>query len=389
MSELSIPTNIKQVGEIPDGIQIYLEDYVYTYLYQYARKDTKSEQLAVLIGKYEKREEEEIVLISGAIQVKDPEVEKGQPHFTEEAWEYVQEKQKEYFPETQVLGWMHTQPGYGLVMTSFHHKEHEKWFKMPYQLIYVIDPIGKLDHFYRWREGFRDVSGYFIYYDRNEEMHDYMLDHRVIKNKILEQPEDVIVQYRKQDRYRRQEAQQKKIIHMLTSFSAVLLFICLIMGIGLIYNVEQVQQLQEALNTMDSTYTNLFTQIKGDAIEGVFAQEIEVDDGAEEDMEMVVVQEKTEKNLEDIQKSAEQEVQKNKEEEIEKSQEEQEVEKEEELQNEEQEVVVKEYTIQKGDNLNKISYQFYQTTDMVDEILVLNGITDPDKIYAGKTIMLP
>jgi|GEM_PF-4409042 len=30
MSELSIPTNIKQVGEIPDGIQIYLEDYVYT-----------------------------------------------------------------------------------------------------------------------------------------------------------------------------------------------------------------------------------------------------------------------------------------------------------------------------------------------------------------------
>gem|GEM_PF-6176663 len=47
-----------------------------------------------MIGKYEKREEEEIVLISGAIQVKDPEIEKGQPHFTEEAWEYVREKQK-------------------------------------------------------------------------------------------------------------------------------------------------------------------------------------------------------------------------------------------------------------------------------------------------------
>ncbi|NLL71716.1 MAG: LysM peptidoglycan-binding domain-containing protein [Epulopiscium sp.] len=422
--ELSVPTNIKQIGEIQEGIQIYLEDYVHTYLYQYARWDTKKERLAVLIGTYEQREEEEILLISGAIQGKFIEIEKGQPHFTREAWDYIREKQRQYFPGTQILGWMHTQPGYGMVATSFHDIQHETWFGKSYQILYVIDPIGKQDQFYQWKEEWKEVPGYFIYYDRNEKMHDYMLDHRVIKSKVLEEPEDVIVQYRKQDRYRKQEAHQKKIIHMLTSFSAILLLICLVMGIGLIYNVEQIQRLQEALNTMDYTYTNLFTQIKGDTIEGVFAQEIEKVENEDEDFIKVkegtdsqtsqIVKESVEKKEEEPQQSVEDQGTV-KEQEASQQQEKEEVVEEEEKKSQEQSVTVEEssepsqekqepeikkevvrnpnipeqYTIQKGDNLSNISYRFYNTTDMVDAILQLNNLSNPNKIYAGKTIQLP
>jgi nucleoid-associated protein YgaU len=47
------------------------------------------------------------------------------------------------------------------------------------------------------------------------------------------------------------------------------------------------------------------------------------------------------------------------------------------------------YTIQPGDSLIAISLRFFGNTDMVADILELNGIEDPDMIVAGRTIALP
>ncbi|MCL1786935.1 MAG: LysM peptidoglycan-binding domain-containing protein, partial [Defluviitaleaceae bacterium] len=47
------------------------------------------------------------------------------------------------------------------------------------------------------------------------------------------------------------------------------------------------------------------------------------------------------------------------------------------------------YTIQPGDSLLAISLYFFGDIAMVDEILALNGLADPDLIVAGSTIVLP
>ncbi|NMA82485.1 MAG: LysM peptidoglycan-binding domain-containing protein [Epulopiscium sp.] len=408
--EFRLPTNIKQIGEIQEGIQIYLEDYVHTYLYQYARQDSRNERLAILTGRYERKEGEEILLISGAIQVKHTVIEKGQPYFTGEAWDDVVKKQKQFFPGDQILGWVHTQPGYGLMLTSFHQEQHEIWFGKPYQIIYIIDPIAKEGQFYAWQDEPVPVPGYFIYYARNEKMHEYMMEYRVIKSKMLERPEeDIIIQYRRQERNRKQEAQQKKIIHMLSSFSAVLLLVCLVMGIGLVYNLEQIQRLQQALDMMDDTYSNLFTQVKTGGVESVFAQEVEI---PRDETPILVTVEEPEAGQEFPQVVEKEDNSEGKELDAEEKSEvtpvsqneapvevvaqdtttvastQQVVSNQEEIKPEEPKIPEK-YQIQAGDNLSNISYRFYQTTDMIEEILKINNLTDPDKIYAGKTILLP
>jgi nucleoid-associated protein YgaU len=47
------------------------------------------------------------------------------------------------------------------------------------------------------------------------------------------------------------------------------------------------------------------------------------------------------------------------------------------------------YTIKSGDNLSKISKQFYGTPSKYQQIAQANGISDPNKIQAGQEIKLP
>jgi LysM repeat protein len=47
------------------------------------------------------------------------------------------------------------------------------------------------------------------------------------------------------------------------------------------------------------------------------------------------------------------------------------------------------YTIQPGDSLLAISLYFFGDANMVNEILQLNGIENPDHIIAGRTLALP
>jgi nucleoid-associated protein YgaU len=47
------------------------------------------------------------------------------------------------------------------------------------------------------------------------------------------------------------------------------------------------------------------------------------------------------------------------------------------------------YTVEQGDNLIYISIRFYGTSDMVGQIMELNGLDDPDKIFSGRVLKLP
>lgn len=48
-----------------------------------------------------------------------------------------------------------------------------------------------------------------------------------------------------------------------------------------------------------------------------------------------------------------------------------------------------EYTIKKGDTLSELSERFYKNWVLYPAIARANGITDPDKIYAGDSIKIP
>jgi LysM repeat protein len=48
-----------------------------------------------------------------------------------------------------------------------------------------------------------------------------------------------------------------------------------------------------------------------------------------------------------------------------------------------------EYTVQSGDTLSTIAYNYFGTSEAVDKIVEANGITDKNLIYIGETLVLP
>ena len=70
MHDFTLPANIKQIGSIGDGIRIYMEDYVCTFLQQYAESGGFNERLAFLVGRHMVIDGQEILFIGGAIHGK-------------------------------------------------------------------------------------------------------------------------------------------------------------------------------------------------------------------------------------------------------------------------------------------------------------------------------
>ena len=64
------PLNIKQMGNIDRELKIYVEDYVYTYLWRYAKAKGNSEKLAVLLGRHYSVDGQDTVVVSGAVDAK-------------------------------------------------------------------------------------------------------------------------------------------------------------------------------------------------------------------------------------------------------------------------------------------------------------------------------
>ncbi len=414
-SKFNLPVNIKQIGSIGEELRIYLEDYVYTYLYQYAKSDEGKEKVAVLVGQHIEQDGQTILLISGAIQGKYSRQEKGNEIFTEETWKYIDEKMEQYFEGLEIVGWMHTQPGYGVFLSSVDTEYHRERFQKAYQILFVVDSTERLDAFFAWNEEeIIETLGYFIYYDRNEQMHDYMLDNRVIKMKVQEAEQDVVVNIKKQDRIRRQDIHHKKLINMLSSLSAVLFLVCLLMGIGLIQNGDRISRLETQLKNIDGAYKNVVAQIKADKAHSVFAAQATEQYSATEVIDRVEPEPVITQVSKEAQEMSSQPVEEvilidesialSLHEQVEKIEEETVIVNE-SLDSskpepspsvvEQPKPVVAEvdiptqYTVAAGDSLNYISYKIYGTTGLVAKIMQANDIDDPNKIYAGKVLKLP
>lgn len=63
----------------------------------------------------------------------------------------------------------------------------------------IIDPIENADAFFAWEDGeIKSARGYYIYYNKNEQMQNYMVANRIgVSNEELNDREDVVMHFRK------------------------------------------------------------------------------------------------------------------------------------------------------------------------------------------------
>jgi LysM repeat protein len=385
----ALPKNMKQVGEATNEKKVYIEDYVYTYLHQYAAKSNEQEQIAFLVGERKICEGEEVLLIIGAIAIKDTIIVNGNVEITEEIWAYVNKKLNRYFEGYKICGWMYTQPGYGVLLTSFLINQHIANFNTENSVLFIIDAIENEETIFVYNEDeLSPILGFYIYYEKNHMMHEYMLDYKVNKQNELEKKVDQVVKdYRIKEQEKKMDLNQKKMLNLLFTVSVALIIISIILGVGLLNNVEEtnamkrniyvmideLNQVKETLSTNEGesaiNQEDERIEIINDPIpsESVFSEQQQANEGNE--VENIL--DEAPDNL--LDQSLEESINESINEPVE------------QLEN----LIPEEYVVQTGDNLIKISYMFYNTNDMVSSIQELNDIENPHKIYVGQIIILP
>lgn len=376
--EFEFPSNIKQMGCIDDRVKIYVEDYVYTYLYQYAKSGGGRERLGALAGRHMVVDEQDVIIISGAIQAKATLQDKGVETFTEETWEYINNQMEVYFKGLSLVGWVHTQPGFGAFLMARDEEFHKKHFSKSWQVLFVIDTLDKLDTFFvnnQEKTGLQSAKGYFIYYEKNKEMQEYMLNNSLVRAKTTEEEGEITegvqageassVKERKKPlpeeridaakdirrvlkkRAKEAEEESKTKFTMLAGVSSILCLACLLMGISLLNNMDRLRKLETEIQTVQNSYVTMAQKLDERKTETVFAAQGE-DKEESSPKEEVPVPVET--------KKAE---------------------------------TVDYYVVEDGDNLGYISTKYYGTKDMIHKIMEANGLDNADKIWSGQKLVIP
>lgn len=351
----AMPQRTKQMGGIEQRLKIFIEDYVYTYLHQYGRSGGGKEKLAALVGKYYEVEGQRVLVISGAIQGKETVQENGAECFSDETWEYIGGQLQQYFQGMTVVGWAHFQPGFGVFLTPRDERFHLEYFKESWQVLFMLDTMDKLNAFYLYNEdgtGLQQARGYFVYYDRNRRMQEYMLANSIAQPKAPAEEEEPMAQSdggrRKRPEARMDAAKQIRSVlqrrertarrakreHdlVLAAVSGVLCVVCICMGLAMMQSIGRLQTVEQELTAMRTSYQSLAEDMQ-DA-KTVFAMQA-----------TQVVEEKKETK--------------------------------------------KKYTVEGGDSLGFISRKFYGDNSGISRIMEANGLTDADMIFAGQTLWIP
>lgn len=358
-----IPNNIRQIGEVGGTQKIYIEDYAYTYLCRISSENSGKGIAAILLGQANWRDGISYLFVKSAVILADMEVNEEHLVFTQEIWNHVYEKNKEYFQEQEVVGWFLSIPGCSMEINQIICQTHLNHFGGNDKVLFVMEPLEKEEAFYRYEDGnMTRQTGFYVYYEKNESMRNYLVSQNEKSEKKSEEVNDEAVHtFRKKIEKKTEQEKKKAGFPLFKTASVCAAAAVLAVGVLYLNDYKKLKGTQEVLAGLEDTRE----ENDKEAVTPVNAPSSEKNQKEEE--------QSTEKEtgIEDLQQ---QEVQTQNE-----------PEKEEAADT----PVHQSYTIQPGDTMTRISVKNYGTIKKIKEICELNNMSETDTIYPGQIILLP
>ena len=203
-----MPKNIKQIGKTGYNPEIYIEDYAESYLRRLSECDYTECRAAILVGEVIQLEKNRVVFVQGAVEAEGA-VQENELHFTQSVWDTVYEQMKTYFPNREVVGWFLGGPGFLLEAEEMLLRTHLDQFAGKDRIFYKVDSVEKEAKFYLYEHACLCArSGFYIYYEKNEEMQNYMLSRKVTRSTEFGFEEPTVKELRQVLQKKQQEQQE-------------------------------------------------------------------------------------------------------------------------------------------------------------------------------------
>lgn len=420
-TSFKMPKNVRQIGKDNSNKKIYVEDYVMTYIKQLAGGDYSACKVAVLVGQCIRVENCRNIFVSGAVEVGNIDL-SAEPILSNEAWSKIYEEIKKYFVETEIVGWFIGGPGYLLEEKDKITKAHIDNFAGQDKTLLTFDNMEKEESFYSY-EGNRltKLEGYYIYYEKNEEMQTYMIEHKEPQSIEAGYDDHVSREIRTVLQTKKPPVEENKgITRLMYAAGTLLAVIVLVVGAAILNNYDQMRSMQDTLNYLSQNMEEVQTIVAEDRMSDSIDSQTAVVEGQAYDISDGDTETSTEQTTKDLQakddkNSLDVEAVPGDVEPLEKEEDTKQIDSDEAADNDEEEVLpekdskeepkddnkeqvkntvkdekpVNYYIVVEGDTLAGISYKLYETYTKVAKIMELNHIEDQDVIYVGQKLIVP
>lgn len=381
----SLPKNFRQIG-MPEGdTRIYIEDYVYTYLHpSFASRQER--RICILVGEIKQIAEYRCIYVQGAVELQGVTYCGNTPILSEATRVEICMQVKKYFDGSTLLGWFYDEKGIPPKLTPELERVHKNFFGGSSRILLLFDSLEKDEMLYIYEESaIRRKDGYYIYYERNIRMQEYMIDsRRETKQEIKpEEVRDTALQNYREMVLNKRPTKASAWNSLVYGTGLLLVIAVCVIGISMLNNYQKMKNIEAAVNVMghaaeETEKSEDVPRVVIENAQGNVEPEIaavpQVQAGAQtvvnfrmdEVQASGVVTEETLPPPADIQEA--------------------------------QAVPLSEaeqirqqgyYIVQEGDSMSSICQKIYQDIGKVNAMCAANGIDDVDAIYAGQKLMLP
>lgn len=269
-----LPNNRKQIGQPQEAEpEVYIEDYAFSFAKGLAERDYTGCVVGVLVGEHRLTGGREQILVSGVLEARDVLV-RDVVCFTEDNWAGIYRDIREYFPNQQIVGWYLGGPGFLLEDEERQKKIQNDNFGGGDKILLKVDSIEKEQSILYYKEkGMQTLPGYYIYYEKNEEMQNYIAGtHQTIpveeRTVFLEKEpwEGAAIR----ERHSQQEA--SGFYRLFYATSGVLTCLAILVIAGLALQIQERDQLKELLNEQErqaSSIQQVYVVEEGENLETI------------------------------------------------------------------------------------------------------------------------
>ncbi len=393
-----VPHNLRQVGNPGGNLSIYIEDYVFTYL-----KSEYNTQAAILIGESCYGENGIRVYIRGAICCPQLFWQDEGMQLSQRTWNYIFRERDHLFPNQEIVGWYMPLPQNEEEKTLVAVGEfHGRNFPGADKVFFYLDQAQGEDAFFA-RDGqvFSRQTGYYIFYEKNTAMREYMLALRQERQLEADLFKEVHDMPRENTRYREflnAELEKRKDASTASTYiiGAVALAAVVLVIVGFGIGDKKLNRVEAALQTVIERFgIELKNPADPDDVENIISDtnSSEEEEGSQE-QENAQNSENAQspenpQDKDDGQGSANNQEDASQEDSsiIEDTQFDTEV-------DEEATIIAMSlaqgyYVVRQGEGLSQICCKLYGDDSKLEEICEKNNIEDPNTIYPGQIIYLP
>lgn len=374
-SEWKLPKNIRQIGDGGGERKIYIEDYVMTYLQQLG--DENNQGMALLLGTVKEKNLFPYIFIDSALEV-------SHFHQSEEEKEEVRRRISKFFGSKNIVGWFICAQESPFSLNQELLDIYKEEFARENQVLVVYDKAEEECFVFLMEEETPvEQPGYYIYFEKNVPMQNYMVENnkgKAVENENAEK-DSAIHLFRKLVKEKQSAQETVKMGKLGYAVSGFLVMTILALGVTIIYNYDKMRDVENNLAKLTGNVESQREYVT-DEVQPVMVN-------IEDDTEKETKEEQQESVKETVQQEevTESYIIEELEEETEKMSD-SETEKEEALQTAASPIRTS-YIVKVGDTLAGISEMYYGTLEKVEDICALNGITDENTILPGQKILLP